>query len=219
MSSMADSQAGWQQASSATSSEDPKRESPRPALTGLSIFHSSLQAHVLRHVRSQLPDLLVFIGRHHFPCHKLLLVATSEYFRSALSGSWAETQPRSNHEQDLASTILNLHPDDVSPEAFRLLIAMLYSDDVNKLDSTINADKALGLLTAGIYLQADLVERFCIQFLESAIQSASSSASLISRVWLVATFHGIASLETCTLHKAAVEPDALMAILELDRSV
>lgn len=186
----------------------------------LSNFHCALQSQVLRHMRHQLPDLMVFIGRHHFPCHKLLLVAVSEYFRSALSGSWAETQApsrRQTGDQELGATMLNLHPDDVSPEAFRLLLAMVYSDDVATLEYAISADRALGLLTAALYLQADLVESFCVQFLEKAVAAASSPAGLTSRVWLLATFHGIHSLEACTLHKAAAEPEALMGILELDR--
>ncbi|XP_053402074.1 uncharacterized protein LOC128557796 isoform X2 [Mercenaria mercenaria] len=97
-------------------------------------------------------DIDVRVGRKIFKCHKIVLAASSSYFKALFSSGMSEVQ---NGFVDLEA---------VGETEFRDILKVMYS---GKCD--LNANNVQGLLYTASYLQISFVEKDCIQFIENSI--------------------------------------------------
>ncbi|KAK7481075.1 hypothetical protein BaRGS_00027711 [Batillaria attramentaria] len=122
-------------------------------------------------------DLKVIISGKVFECHRLILAAVSEFFRSSLTVSWQES----------SSSTVEIDNEDVTAESFQILLDILY-----KGHNVISMETVEDLLRMSIYLCVCFLEESCVQFMME-----NMSADKCLRFLTLALTYGLESVCDC----------------------
>ena len=107
---------------------------------------------------NQLCDISIKVGDMTFHAHRVILAATSEYFTTMFTSGFQESMER---EIEISG----------NPEAFKVLLEYLYTEDLNLPKTPVLAMEVMKLAH---YLQLDYVFKRCQTILCHVVSTASS---------------------------------------------
>ncbi|KAK7462487.1 hypothetical protein BaRGS_00038456 [Batillaria attramentaria] len=130
----------------------------------------------------ELFDLTVVVSGKEFQCHRLILVAVSDFFRLMLTHPWQES----------ASRVVHIDHEDVTEESFQLILNILY------LRENITIYTAMAVLKTAIFLQISFLQKPCM----IVLGNETLSHECIS-VWQFARKYDLEVLEEQMMVQAA----------------
>ena len=103
-----------------------------------------------------LTDISLEVGGKLFDVHRVVLAASSEFFRSLFTSEMRES----------CAEIIPLKGSFVTPEVFQIILDFVYKSELN-----ITENSALKVLVAADYLQMESVVKICSDFVSEAVVS------------------------------------------------
>lgn len=115
----------------------------------------------LNHQRlhAQLCDCVVVVGGQSFQAHRSILAACSSHFKALLNsndGADEDGRPGADRARGGATSVMELDPEVVTPEAFSTLLDMIYTSTLS-----LRASNVMDVLLAASHLHLNTVVKAC----------------------------------------------------------
>ena len=133
-------------------------------------------------------DVHLKVGEEVFSAHRLLLAASSDYFRAMFTHEMKE----SNQE------VVELKDESISAATLKIVLDSIYSGDLQ-----VNDENVLDVLVAADHLQVTSVVQQCCDYLQTQFVQLRFDVQTYCQICTIANRHGLIDLQEATQSKMA----------------